>query len=418
MTNSTGRFAIILVLLLPACFAKPTFEAVQKGKVELEATERKTLETLLSSAGLPAADVRVFKDTSDWVTDGKNGALIESGHVTRLRIEGTGLEEIPEVDSLTRLTHLELGDNRISKIGDLPDTLVELSLRSNEITQIHSLEDLPELEILYLQDNAIVKIAGLDDLASLKQLDLGGNEIEIMEGLSGLTSLWSLRLTGNRITRIQGLEGLVALDHIDLSENLIASIEPLAATKSLTSISIAKNKLEGSLDVSGFENLERLNVRDNALAALSGVEKLEFLDASGNSIEKKPEGVERIATLYLTGNPCESTPGKDTMPKSWSGTAGMTSTKCVMGNCTGKIGKLTGSYRLDSSGPDRDVRVTLSVGSGQVKVYLEQQDGSAMSVTASSGAPVTIEGRTTDQKVGIEAPSGTARDVSYRIDNL
>jgi hypothetical protein len=64
------------------------------------------------------------------------------------------------------------------------------------------------------------------------------------------------------------------------------------------------------------------------------------------------------------------------------------------------------------------VRVKLTVETGQVKVYLEQGDGSAMSVTASGGATVFIEGRTTDGDVTIEALSGPARNVTYKIDNL
>jgi Leucine-rich repeat (LRR) protein len=257
-------------------------------------------------------------------------------------------------------------------------------------------------------------------MPALVTLDLGHNEIETMEGLVGIPGLETLYLTTNKITEIQGLDGLDKLDDISLTQNQISSIEPLVTSKSLTSIGVAMNKLEGTLDVSAFEGLERLDVRENAITDITGLEKLtklRWLDAGGNAIAVKPDGIDGIETAYLKGNPCESTPTKDTMPASRSGSAINTQVVCTEDKCEGSIGKLTGTYAIDGPGA-RNVRVTLMVQSGQVKVYLEQPDGGAMSVTASGDAPVAIEGQTTDDEVIVDAVGGTARDVSYRIEAL
>jgi len=80
-------------------------------------------------------------------------------------------------------------------------------------------------------------------LTKLTSLYLGENKISDIKPLSNLTNLTSLDLSGNKISDIKPLSNLTNLTFLDLSGNQISDIKPLSNLTNLTSLDLAKNPL-------------------------------------------------------------------------------------------------------------------------------------------------------------------------------
>jgi internalin A len=80
-------------------------------------------------------------------------------------------------------------------------------------------------------------------LTKLTSLYLGENKISDIKPLSNLTNLTSLDLSGNKISDIKPLSNLTNLTFLDLSGNKISDIKPLSNLTNLTSLDLAKNPL-------------------------------------------------------------------------------------------------------------------------------------------------------------------------------
>jgi len=96
-----------------------------------------------------------------------------------LELTGYGIEDLEGLDYCRGLIHLDLSDNRISRLYDLRNLyhLKELYLAGNRISDLSGLEGLSALEILDLADNDIDDITPLLSLTRLKFVNLMGNPV-------------------------------------------------------------------------------------------------------------------------------------------------------------------------------------------------------------------------------------------------
>ena len=81
--------------------------------------------------------------------------------------------------------------------------LTSLSLGGNKISDIKPLSNLTKLTYLDLRENQISDIKPLSNLTKLTYLELWGNKISDIKPLSNLTNLTSLSLSGNPLTSKQ-----------------------------------------------------------------------------------------------------------------------------------------------------------------------------------------------------------------------
>lgn len=106
--------------------------------------------------------------------------------------------------------------------------------------------------------NKISDLTGLtaDGLPCLRHLDLSANPLASTAGLTPLPSLLCLYLASCSLTRLEGLEGLRRLTTLHARGNQLTSLEGFAAS---------------------MEALQYLNVRDNPVAELSELKRLQPL---------------------------------------------------------------------------------------------------------------------------------------------
>jgi protein phosphatase 1 regulatory subunit 7 len=93
-------------------------------------------------------------------------------------------KKIENLDSLVNLEELWLGKNKITKLEVIiPSSSVFLLLTHTSMLQ--NLSQLKRLKILSLQSNRITVIEGLEELTNLEELYLSHNGVKRLEGLDG-----------------------------------------------------------------------------------------------------------------------------------------------------------------------------------------------------------------------------------------
>ncbi|KAH8550733.1 phosphatase 1 regulatory subunit 7 protein-like protein, partial [Umbelopsis sp. PMI_123] len=145
------------------------------------------------------------------------------------------LSSVDGLQDLTQLTYLELGANRFRSIENF-DTFVNLEqlwLGKNKITKLEvrqknysfvigsNLSSLKHLRLLSLQSNRIAKLEGLEELHNLEELYVSHNLLEKIEGLENNIKLRTLDVAANRITKLENISHLSLLEEFWANSNLL-----------------------------------------------------------------------------------------------------------------------------------------------------------------------------------------------------
>ena len=180
---------------------------------------------------------------------------------------------------LKDLEILYLNDNDIEDISDLEtlSKLMVLNVNNNRIQDLSALADKGETLVeLYAENNEIDSFSFVRDLTGLKQLMLANNgsvyESSLNSYLSGLTKLKTLTLSGKDLRSLEFLNHMSALVRLDVANCNLPSYYPGTYT------------LEGTeLAVSSYI--------DNVAAIRSLKSSLRYLDVSNNGLAYGAEGM-------------------------------------------------------------------------------------------------------------------------------
>eukprot|EP00656_Telonema_subtile_P043875 TRINITY_DN5016_c0_g1_i4.p1 TRINITY_DN5016_c0_g1~~TRINITY_DN5016_c0_g1_i4.p1 ORF type:complete len:272 (+),score=107.24 TRINITY_DN5016_c0_g1_i4:95-910(+) len=234
-----------------------------------------------------------IRDRSYTACDLSNREIVDVGELsayadlTRMVLSQNSISTLPDLKQCTNLQKLVLDDNAVSEFGEALATLPslrELSVRNNAVAG--ELAGLPaSLHSLDLSGNQLVVLTGLEELAEMTSLDLSANKLN--SNLAGLScaALEHVKLSGNKLTSTEGIEGAPALKTADLSGNRLESIVSLGET---------------------HEALTSLDLKDNKIAAFSGIEclgslpALEELNLNGNPIQQESDYKRRVISMLPT----------------------------------------------------------------------------------------------------------------------
>ena len=167
------------------------------------------------------------------------------------------LKQIPEyLKDKTDIIKLDLGNNKITKIENLPPNLQELNLSYNEITKIENLP--PNLQRINFYGNKITKIENLP--SNLHVLKLAYNKITKIENLP--PNLQILHLSDNTITKINNLPH--NLHNLYINYNKITKIENLPPN--LQQLTLISNKItEIPLELLELRQLQEFRYSGNPI---------------------------------------------------------------------------------------------------------------------------------------------------------
>ena len=206
---------------------------------------------------------------------------------------------------LTRLTHLQLDDTRLTQIPAI------------DADERGWLELCSGARVLYLHNNCIRRLEGLEWASSVTHLYLSHNRLERMAGLSHMLRLEKLYLQHNCIGRLEALspnDDSLASDaapqqqqqtRLPLIELHLASQDLHADSAGLT---FSPASLQSIAPTLTHLDVTSTRLGDEALASLSVLRQLSTLLAANNQLTSLPTllallpCLPRLATLRLDNN--------------------------------------------------------------------------------------------------------------------
>ncbi|GIQ79542.1 hypothetical protein KIPB_002576 [Kipferlia bialata] len=171
-----------------------------------------------------------------------------------LNLQGNRVQIVQNLDHLPNLIFLDLYNNHLSSCGGI-DTqaprLQILLLGRNQLTDLHGVEGLVDLDILDAHSNRIAHVRPeglpLSRLSHLRILNLSDNALGVIPAaVAALPALAELNLRRNKITHTEGraLTGCPSLARLFLSSNQISSLDdvaPVFRLPALTELSLSGN---------------------------------------------------------------------------------------------------------------------------------------------------------------------------------
>jgi len=178
-------------------------------------------------------------------------AMSAEGASQWLDLRHCELESVPKgLHTMTSLRVLDLSHNNLMS---LPEGL---------------LDNLPNLQVLFLSSNNFAQVPSLSSLNSLHTIALKHNQLTHVDAASLPSSLEALILTGNRITSVVNLPRLKNLRKIMLAHNQLESLPPgLHLCTRLEVLRLAANRItRPPFEVAQLPNLAWLALGGNPYA--------------------------------------------------------------------------------------------------------------------------------------------------------
>ena len=355
------RVGILLALLvvssafcwLPVASAQGTTPVAIPDTVLAAAVRARLLELTIINAGdtitqthMGDARFRVLIVSAPADPMPKIQYLTGLEHATELRnlqIFEHDIRSLEPIKNLTNFRFLTLTGNAnlgaISPIQDLTN-LEELFLGNTGVSDLAPLANLTNLTWLNLSNNRIQDISALANLTKLKTLNLwnkatdflpkGNNEVRDIGPLANMTEMTHLYLDGNQISDLTPLANMTKLVTLELAENRVIDISPLpfdrmealqsliltyndwgrfhdisplagAPLRSLTNLHLAFNQISDISPLVGLTTLEVLHLHDNKIRDLSPL--TELISAVPESTGLRITGDSEKGILFLNVNP-------------------------------------------------------------------------------------------------------------------
>ena len=195
-----------------------------------------------------------------------------------LEVKHEGLRSISGLSFFTNLQVLILSLNKLEKISNLPGTLKHLDLSQNLISLIPDLP-LPLLEHLILDLNQISEVKGLQKCVNLRTLSINHNKLTKIEGLDRCKLLEKLLVYRNKIKEIpkDAFLNNPYLVHLDLGRNKLRSVHFLNGLTVLKSLILYQNMISQVQSIN-LPILQELWLNGNSLKALDFIQNCPLLE--------------------------------------------------------------------------------------------------------------------------------------------
>eukprot|EP00743_Colponemidia_sp_Colp-15_P001805 GILK01001970.1.p1 GENE.GILK01001970.1~~GILK01001970.1.p1 ORF type:complete len:331 (-),score=82.86 GILK01001970.1:137-1087(-) len=238
--------------------------------------------------------------------------IVKYQHIRHINVSNNQIEDISSVVSLPHLLSIDAQSNSIQALEpfnqDGLQFLQILNLSKNQITsltavklpllrslnlnenQIETAETFPghdQIQELELRSNKLTSLVGVRNIPRLQKLYLAENELESLTGLEALPALEYLHVRHNKISSLDGLVDLPNLKSINLRENAITSVEELAKLKELPNLKTIA--VSGNPFVDEFGDTYRKEI----LIVISTLSKIDKEDVTA---EERAEAIEEAAT--------------------------------------------------------------------------------------------------------------------------
>ncbi len=189
--------------------------------------------------------------------------LVEMKNVKSLYLSGNQIEDVTALAKMEQLDYLNLANNKITNVAPLSalKNVTYLTLAGNQIEDIKPLYSLP-LKDLVLTRNKVKDLSGIDQMNQLNKLFIGKNQIEDVTPLAKMTQLTELDLPNNELKDITPLSNLVNLQKLDLEANYISDLSPVSKLNKLVYLSFVANEIRDVRPVIELSKKAYINVQN------------------------------------------------------------------------------------------------------------------------------------------------------------
>ena len=233
----------------------------------------------------------------------------------KLDLSNCMLSRVPkELTDLKNIHHLNLCNNMIKNLCELPLSLKSINLNNNKLIYLpEHFFDLINLKILNLSHNQISEFPkSIDKLVKLKYLDLSYNKItEIHSSINKSSTIESLLLSNNKIISLSNfLNEITTLRYIDLRNNKIIEFpDNYDNLFELRELNLSSNFITDIESICKYKKLKNLILDNNQIFKISNkihnLKNLNFLNLSRNKILNLPEEImkcKKLNYLHLSNN--------------------------------------------------------------------------------------------------------------------
>ena len=216
-----------------------------------------------------------------------------------LDADGRGIKSLVGIENLVQLEMLYLNDNKIQDIAPLAHlvNMKWLYMSRNQIEDICPLEGLHELQALYIGTNQIRDIGPVAGLSKLTGLGLDNNQITEIDAVEGLLGLHTLYLGNNPIESISALKGLTDLASLRLIRIPVTDLTPLQDLTNLNRLWLGWHP-DGLTNISALANFNELEF---LWLAASGISDINVL-ASLTGLKELHIGMNEISDISILAN--------------------------------------------------------------------------------------------------------------------
>ncbi|OHT05441.1 leucine-rich repeat-containing protein [Tritrichomonas foetus] len=237
-------------------------------------------------------------------------------YLATLDLSMNKLENIPNFKLTTpKLFKIDLSYNLLKTFPCFPDSIKEVNLNRNFITEIPDIRHLVNFEILKISENQLEKVNSLPP--TLINVFMNDNKISSFEE-SNLEKLQIIHLFNNKLEQVPKLGNTLVKD-VFLMGNLLKSFDlpnSMFIKELLTKINISDNNIDQlSPEIFDLPNLIYLNISNNKVKKVPRIislSKILFLNVSHNPLGKiKFDLPVTIMTFYCAN--CELTDLPDSL---------------------------------------------------------------------------------------------------------
>ncbi len=194
----------------------------------------------------------------------------------------------------------------LNGIDQLPNVQY-LYLAYNSITDLSPLAGLYQLYHVSLDHNPDVDTGTFPYMYNLGSLSMAGANLQSLDFITSAPYLSYAYFSDNAISDLSPLSNLFNLSDLYLSQNQVSDLSPLVSLSSLYNLDIANNLISDLSAIEGLTNLRYIYARENTISNIEPLHNLFFLaylDLSYNLVSSiRPlESLINLTEIYLFGN--------------------------------------------------------------------------------------------------------------------
>ena len=121
-------------------------------------------------------------------------------YIRSVNLRDRNLKTLHMLDELCgRVEQLDVSDNQIGELNGIPDSVRQLNIRGNCLSDLAAWHSLYNLQYMDVSNNSLQCLKGFHSLIHLRTLKADNNQIDSLSGVEDLDGLISLSLRGNRL---------------------------------------------------------------------------------------------------------------------------------------------------------------------------------------------------------------------------